>query len=144
MAGGLWICGKQLTRMTILVQTLAALAELMIPHFVSASIFAIANKLPASTFHHNVTMLAVSATFFRLQHFPALHASALSGNVVVCIAYTNEQGIAELIVTIQLNVAAGFCLQLWHFCRPARLFVQHPVDTPHGAAAVSVMIAMMS
>lgn len=44
------------------VQTLAALAELLIPHYVSASIFSIANKLPASTFHNNVKMLAVSRT----------------------------------------------------------------------------------
>jgi hypothetical protein len=41
--------------------TLAALAELLIPHYVSASIFSIANKLPASTFHNNVKMLAVFA-----------------------------------------------------------------------------------
>jgi hypothetical protein len=44
------------------LQTLAALAELLIPHFVSASIFSVANNLPASTFHHNVKMLAVSSS----------------------------------------------------------------------------------
>lgn len=44
------------------LQTLAALAELLIPHYVSASIFAIANKLPEATFHSNVKLLAVSTT----------------------------------------------------------------------------------
>jgi ABC-type multidrug transport system fused ATPase/permease subunit len=42
-----------------LFMTLAALAELLIPHYVSASIFAIANKLPEATFHSNVKLLAV-------------------------------------------------------------------------------------
>lgn len=41
-------------------QTLAALAELLIPHYVSASIFAIANKLDIGIFHNNVKLLAVS------------------------------------------------------------------------------------
>jgi hypothetical protein len=48
--------------LSLAAQTLAALAELLIPHYVSASIFSIANKLPASTFHNNVKMLAVSGT----------------------------------------------------------------------------------
>lgn len=46
--------------MGVVLQTLAALAELLIPHYVSASIFAIANKLPINTFHSNVKLLAVS------------------------------------------------------------------------------------
>jgi len=41
-----------------LFMTLAALAELLIPHYVSASIFAIANKLPEATFQSNVKLLA--------------------------------------------------------------------------------------
>ena len=50
-------------------QTLAALAELLIPHYVSASIFAIANKLPEATFQNNVKLLAVCGTPFSFDSF---------------------------------------------------------------------------
>lgn len=49
---------KRLVFSAAFFMTLAALAELLIPHYVSASIFAIANKLPIATFHNNVKLLA--------------------------------------------------------------------------------------
>lgn len=50
---------KRLAFSAAFFMTLAALSELLIPHYVSASIFAIANKLPISTFHNTVKLLAV-------------------------------------------------------------------------------------
>ena len=46
-------------------QALAAAAELAIPHFVSASIFAVTGTPSPERFQHNLRMLMVS--FYRLQ-----------------------------------------------------------------------------